>query len=204
MKDITILENFFNDEDVEEARQLIDDESLLKSDVCKKFEHLLRSWHFNPGDNCDKRVILDTRPHLTLQHGMKDMIPSVQNYILKILNRIETCMNVKFQLQRVYLNRQVCGQDVPFHTDDIKYHAYTLLIYIGDITPENYDKAGGDLEFKNKENTRVEPFTQRAVLFRGCIPHRVYAPLLQGVTRISFAFKFFCMSEKVPFFMKYS
>ena len=121
-----------------------------------------------------------------------------------LLNKIEKCINKKLNLWRVYLNRQVCGQDVTFHTDDIKYHAYTLLIYIGDITPENYDKAGGDLEFKNKENTRVEPFTQRAVLFRGCIPHRVYAPLLQGVTRISFAFKFFCMSEKVPFFMKYS
>jgi hypothetical protein len=81
---------------------------------------------------------------------------------------------------------------------------YTLLIYIGDITPENYDKAGGDLEFKNKENTRVEPFTQRAVLFRGCIPHQAYAPLVPGIKRISFAFKFFCMSEKVPFIMNYS
>ena len=204
MKDITILENFFNDEDVEEARQLIDDESLLKSDVCKKFEHLLRSWHFNPGDNCDKRVILDTRPHLTLQHGMKDIIPSVQNYILKILNRIETCMNVKFQLQRVYLNRQVRGQDVTLHTDDTQINAYTLLIYIGDITPENYDKTGGDLEFKDTYNTRIEPFTKRAVLFKGYIPHQAFAPLVPDITRISFAFKFIDTSNELPFSVTYS
>jgi hypothetical protein len=78
------------------------------------------------------------------------------------------------------------------------------LIYIGDITPENYDKAGGDLEFKNKENTRVEPFTKRAVLFKGCIPHQACAPLVPGINRISFAFKFFCMSEKVSFIVNYT
>ena len=191
MKDITIFENFINDEELEEARQFI-------------YTNKVQDWFFHTTDNCDKKFILD------VSHGGVELLhrsivtPSAEKFITRIQNKIEKCINKKLNLWRVYLNRQVCGQDVPFHTDDIKYHAYTLLIYIGDITPENYDKAGGDLEFKNKENTRVEPFTQRAVLFRGCIPHRVYAPLLQGVTRISFAFKFFCMSEKVPFFMKYS
>ena len=191
MKDITIFENFINDEELEEARKFI-------------YTNKVQDWFFHTTDNCDKKFILD------VSHGGVELLhrsivtPSAEKFITRIQNKIEKCINKKLNLWRVYLNRQVCGQDVPFHTDDIKYHAYTLLIYIGDITPENYDKAGGDLEFKNKENTRVEPFTQRAVLFRGCIPHRVYAPLLQGVTRISFAFKFFCMSEKVPFFMKYS
>ena len=191
MKDITILDNFINDEELEEARKFI-------------YTNKVQDWFFHTTDKCDKKSILD------VSHGGVELVhrsivtPSAEKFITRIQNKIEKCINKKLNLWRVYLNRQVCGQDVPFHTDDIKYHAYTLLIYIGDITPENYDKAGGDLEFKNKENTRVEPFTQRAVLFRGCIPHRVYAPLLQGVTRISFAFKFFCMSEKVPFFMKYS
>ena len=191
MKDITILDNFINDEELEEARKFI-------------YTNKVQDWFFHTTDNCDKKFILD------VSHGGVELLhrsivtPSAEKFITRIQNKIEKCINKKLNLWRVYLNRQVCGQDVPFHTDDIKYHAYTLLIYIGDITPENYDKAGGDLEFKNKENTRVEPFTQRAVLFRGCIPHRVYAPLLQGVTRISFAFKFFCMSERVPFFMKYS
>ena len=191
MKDITILDNYINDEELEEARKFI-------------YTNKVQDWFFHTTDNCDKKFILD------VSHGGVELLhrsivtPSAEKFITRIQNKIEKCINKKLNLWRVYLNRQVCGQDVPFHTDDIKYHAYTLLIYIGDITPENYDKAGGDLEFKNKENTRVEPFTQRAVLFRGCIPHRVYAPLLQGVTRISFAFKFFCMSEKVPFFMKYS
>ena len=202
MKDITIFENFINDEELEEARQFI----YVPGTTCKSMHngHKVTEWFFNTDDNCDKKFILDVSDGDNSVGGINDVSPNAKKFITKIQNKIEKCINKKLNLWRVYLNRQVCGQDVPFHIDDIKYHAYTLLIYIGDITPENYDKAGGDLEFKNKENTRVEPFTQRAVLFRGCIPHRVYAPLLQGVTRISFAFKFFCMSEKVPFIMKYS
>ena len=55
------------------------------------------------------------------------------------------------------------------------------------------------MKFKNKENTRIEPFVKRAVLFKGYIPHQIQAPLVPGITRISFAFKLFCMSERLPF-----
>ena len=206
MKDITILENFINDEELEEARQFIGEQSLNLDNKYygEKQPAINRQWYFIPKDNAYKKILIDLRPQRDWPFDMETIIPSAKKFILKIKNRIDKCTNTNFKLERVYLNRRVYGQDGTVHTDDQKPNVYTLLIYIGDITPENYDKAGGDLEFKNKENTRVEPFTQRAVLFRGCIPHRVYAPLLQGVTRISFAFKFFCMSEKVPFFMKYS
>jgi len=113
-------------------------------------------------------------------------------------------MNTKFELQRVYLNRQVHGQDVTLHIDDNNHNAYTLLIYVGDITSENYDKAGGDLEFENKENTRIEPFTKRAVLFKGYIPHKAHGPLVPGLTRISFAFKIVDTSSELPFNVNYS
>jgi hypothetical protein len=93
---------------------------------------------------------------------------------------------------------------VTLHTDHHKPNVYTLLIYIGDITPENYDKAGGDLELKTKENIRVEPFTKRAVLFKGYIPHQAYAPLVPGITRISFAFKIIDTSSELPFSVNYS
>ena len=90
------------------------------------------------------------------------------------------------------------------HVDDERTNAYTLLIYIGDITPENYDKAGGDLELKTKEITRIEPFTKRAVLFKGYIPHQAYAPLVPDITRISMAFKFIDTSNELPFLVNYS
>jgi hypothetical protein len=93
---------------------------------------------------------------------------------------------------------------VTLHIDDQKLNVYTLLIYIGDITPENYDKAGGDLELKTREITRIEPFTKRAVLFKGYIPHQAYAPLVPGLTRISFAFKFRDTSNEIPFNIKYT
>jgi hypothetical protein len=205
MKDITIYENFINDEELEEARQFIGEESLnINGEIYDESKQSLnRQWFFLAIDNAYKKILVDLRPERECAFDMENIIPSAKNFILKIKNRIDKCTNTKFKLERVYLNRQVRGQDVTLHTDDSRANAFTLLIYIGDITPENYDKTGGDLEFKNKENTRIEPFTQRAVLFRGFIPHQAYAPLVPGITRISFAFKFLCMSEKLPFIVNY-
>jgi hypothetical protein len=211
MKDITIFDNFINDEELEEARHFIHSPGT----ICKQIHngHKVTEWFFNEGDNADKKFIIENETKIEgfnttifnpVGGGMDDATPSAKKFITKIQNKIEKCINNKLLLWRVYLNRQVIGQDVVLHTDDIRNHAYTLLIYIGDITPENYDKTGGDLEFKNKENTRIEPFTKRAVLFKGCIPHQAYAPLVPGITRISFAFKFLCMSEKIPFIVNYS
>ena len=193
MKDITIIDNFISDEELKEARQCI----IIPGTTCK-FTHngqMISDWFFNTDDKCDKKFIIDT----TTIGGINNTHPHMRTFILKIQNRIEKYMNKKFTLWRAYLNRQVYGQDVALHTDDNKYHAYTLVLYIGDITRENYDRTGGDLKFKNEENTRIEPFVKRAVLFKGYIPHQIQAPLVPGITRISFAFKLFCMSERLPF-----
>jgi len=209
MKDITIFENFINDEELEEARQFISEESLnLDNKDCGNSE-LNRKWHFIPRDNSYKKLmIVDLGPAAVgctnSPFEMESIIPSAKKFILKMKNRIDKCTNTNFKLERVYLNRQVCGQDVTLHVDDSKLNVYTLLIYIGDITPENYDKAGGDLELKTKEITRIEPFTKRAVLFKGYIPHQAYAPLVPGLTRISMAFKFIDTSNELPFNVNYT
>jgi len=206
MKDITILENFINDEELEEARQFIGEQSLnLDNKVYGENDPSLnRQWYFLPKENVYKKILIDLRPDRSWPYDMENLIPSVKNFILKIQNRIDKCTNTKFDLQRVYLNRQVHGQDVTLHKDDDRPNYYTLLIYIGDITPENYHKAGGDLELKDIENTIVEPFSKRAVLFKGYIPHQAYAPLVPGITRISFAFKFIDTSSELPFIVRYS
>jgi hypothetical protein len=205
MKDITILENFINDEELEEARQFIGEQSLsLDNKYYENQPDINRQWHFVEADNADKKILINLRPEWAWIFNMESIIPSVNKFILKIQNRIEKCTNTNFKLERVYLNRQVHGQDVTLHIDDTKINAYTLLIYIGDITPENYDKVGGDLEFENKENTRVEPFTKRAVLFKGYIPHKAYGPLVPGITRISMAFKLFDTSNELPFIVNYT
>jgi hypothetical protein len=206
MKDITILENFINDEELEEARQFIGEESLNLDNKYygEKQPAINRQWYFVPVDNACKKILIDLRSTRLWAFEMEDIIPSARKFILKIKNRIDKCTNTNFDLERVYLNRQVRGQDVTLHVDDDKPNVYTLLIYIGDITPENYDKAGGYLELKTKEITRVEPFTKRAVLFKGYIPHQAYAPLVPGVTRISMAFKFIDTSNELPFSVNYS
>ena len=206
MKDITILDNFINDEELEEARQFTGEQSLNLYKVVYDENEPVRSrkWVFYPNENVYKKVLIDLRPDRSWPYDMENLIPSAKNFILKIKNRIDKCTNTNFKIERVYLNRQVRGQDVTLHIDDDKPNVYTLLIYIGDITPENYHKAGGDLELKTKEITRVKPFTKRAVLFKGYIPHQAYAPLVPGLTRISMAFKFVDTSNELPFIVKYS
>ena len=206
MKDITIFENFINDEELEEARQFIGEQSLNLDNKYygEKQPAINRQWYFIEADNAYKKILIDLRPQRDWPFDMETIIPSAKKFILKIKNRIDKCTNTNFKLERVYLNRQVRGQDVTLHIDDQKPNVYTLLIYIGDITPENYDKAGGDLELKTKEITRIEPFTKRAVLFKGYIPHQAYAPLVPGLTRISFAFKFIDTSNELPFSARYT
>jgi hypothetical protein len=205
MKDITILDNFINDEELEEARQFIGEQSLsLDNKYYENQPDLNRQWHFHAEDNCDKKSLIDLRPPRGWSFDIETIIPSAKKFILKIKNRIDKCTNTTFKLERVYLNRQVRGQDVTLHTDDSKPNVYTLLIYIGDITPENYDKSGGDLELKTREITRIEPFTKRAVLFKGYIPHQAYAPLVPGLTRISMAFKIIDTSNDLPFIVNYT
>ena len=206
MKDITIIENFINDEELEEVRQFTGDESLNLDGKYYGENHsaINRQWYFIPVDNAYKKILIDLRPSRDWAFDMENIIPSAKNLILKIKNRIDKYTNTKFKLERVYLNRQVLGQDVTLHVDDSKPNVYTFLIYIGDITPENYDKAGGDLELKTKEITRIEPFTKRAVLFKGYIPHQAYAPLVHGLTRISLAFKFIDTSNELPFMVNYT
>mgnify|MGYP003638398109 CR=1 FL=1 len=206
MKDITILDNFINDEELEEARQFIGEESLNLDNKYygENNPAINRQWYFIPEDNCYKKILIDLRSGRDWPFDMENIIPSVKNFILKIENRIKKRFNKEFVLDRVHLNRQVRGQDVTLHIDNDRDNYYTLLIYIGDITSENYGKAGGDLELKTKEITRIEPFTKRAVLFKGYIPHQAYAPLVPGLTRISFAFKFIDTSSELPFSVKYS
>ena len=206
MKDITIFENFINDEELEEARQFIGEESLnLDNKVYDENNPSInRKWVFNEHDNYSKKILIDLTPPRVWAFDMETIIPSAKQFILKIKNRIDKYTDTPFDLERVYLNRQVYGEDGILHTDDHRPNYYTLLIYIGDITPENYDKAGGDLQFKHKENTRVEPFTKRAVLFKGYIPHMGFAPLVPGITRICFAFKFIDTSNELPFIVNYT
>jgi len=204
MKDITIINNFINDEELEEARQFIGEESLNLDNKDYGIPYYNRQWYFVNEDNAYKKIIVNFTPKWKRVFNMENIIPSAKNFILKIENRIKKRFNKEFVLERVYLNRRVYGQDGQIHRDDDRPNYYTLLIYIGDIIPENYDKTGGYLELKTKEITRVKPFTKRAVLFKGYIPHQAYAPLVPGLTRISMAFKFVDTSNELPFIVKYS
>ena len=98
MKDITILDNFINDEELEEARQFIDEESLnLDNKIYdEKQPAINRQWHFLPIDNCDKKILIDLRPETDWAFDMENIIPSAKKFISKIKNRIDKCTNTNF------------------------------------------------------------------------------------------------------------
>ena len=117
MKDITIFENFINDDELEEVRKFIGDESLNLNSKYYGENHpsINRKWFFNEGDNAYKKILIDFRPEREWDYDMENIIISAKKFILKIKNRIDKCTNTKFKLERAYLNRQVLGQDVTLH-----------------------------------------------------------------------------------------
>jgi hypothetical protein len=189
MKPITVYDNFISDEELEEVYQFIH----------KRYpDHEYSfNWCFNTIDNCWKKTLYDVTKY-------KFPCTLIKNFIFKMKNRIEKHTKINFKIAYVYLNRQNYGEDVPMHTDTNRSDGYTFLLYLGDITPENFDKAGGILEFEDDKNTKIEPFIKRAVLFKSYIPHRPFAPLIPGITRISLAIKFVDSSVILPFTVRYS
>lgn len=202
MKDITVFENFLTDEELKEFQQFLDDSAFLHP--IRPNEYCTSRWMFSEIDNCYKKIVVDERPDSYPKFEFSELTPSARIFISKMKDRIEKYVNTNFDLQRIYINRQKCDENVPLHIDDSNPCAYTFLIYVGDITPENFHKTGGVLEFNNKEKTRIEPFSRRAVLFRSDIPHRVFAPAIPDITRISVAFKFLDTSKDFPFIVSYT
>ena len=97
MKDITIFENFINDEELEEARQLIGEESLNLHNKDLGYPELNRIWHFVPEDNNDKKVLFAFIPEsIWPLFDIETIIPSAKKFILKIKNRIDKYTNTNF------------------------------------------------------------------------------------------------------------
>ncbi len=86
MKDITIFENFINDEELEEVRQFIGDESLNLNGKYygEKQPAINRQWYFIPVDNAYKKILIDFRPTRDWAFDMENLVPSAKNFILKI------------------------------------------------------------------------------------------------------------------------
>jgi len=80
MKDITILENFINDKELEEARQFIGEESLNLDNKYygEKQPTINRQWYFDGRDNCYKKALIDLRPKRDWPFDMENIIPSAK------------------------------------------------------------------------------------------------------------------------------
>jgi len=86
MKDIIIFENFINDEELEEVRQFIGEESLnINGEIYDESNPFInRQWFFNPTDNVYKKGLVDLRREREWAFDMESLIPSAKKSFLKL------------------------------------------------------------------------------------------------------------------------
>ena len=114
-------------------------------------------------------------------------------FTVQIKNKIETLLNKKFNINRVYANGQTYGQDGSYHTDDDRQDTYTFCIYISPIEQRMIDDTQGHIFFKlpnNKQLTCIEPVYNRAIMFPSNYLHKgtSFSRYIQTM-RVCIAFK---------------
>jgi len=111
----------------------------------------------------------------------------------ELFNYIQTKLNKRYELLRVYANGHTYGVNGDFHQDSSEDSDYTLLLYMNPWQQTDIDRIGGYTFFKESNNQIlqcVEPLENRAVLFKatqfhkGCAPNRECYDL-----RVTIAFK---------------
>ena len=163
MEGITILDNFINDEELQNVIDAID----------------RSSWKHNG---------ISGLASATFWYA-----EMIQEATLgkQMLTKIEKTFGKKYTISRMYANGQTFGQDGSFHQDDPNDNAYTLLIYVSNITEENVEHIGGFTQFKRDGKIiNVEPYKKRGLFFKSNLFHRGMAPSrICDMLRISFAIK---------------
>jgi hypothetical protein len=163
MEGITILDNFINDEELQDVIDAIN----------------RSSW---------KHIGISGLGGVTFWYA-----EMIQEATLgkQMLTKIEKIFSKKYKIGRMYANGQTFGQDGSFHQDDPDDNAYTLLIYVSDITEENVEYIGGFTHFiQDGKIINVEPYKKRGLFFKSNLFHRGMAPSrLCDLLRISFAIK---------------
>jgi len=89
-------------------------------------------------------------------------------FSLYLKEKIEEYTNRRFQLNRVYINGQVYGQDGAYHQDSESPDDITFLLYINPIPPPEIEIVGGNTSIKIPNEPyllSIEPQYNRLVEF---------------------------------------
>ena len=172
MKDINVINNFVNEEELQEIIDAIHNSS----------------WKYN---QCSDLGSVGDIPKPGIKFWIAELIQEEETIGKKLLTKIEKVFDKKYKIQRLYANGQTFGQDGTFHQDDPADNVYTLLIYISPITIENIEYIGGCTEFKRGVNIiNVEPYKKRGIFFKSNLYHRGMAPCrLSDLLRVTVAMK---------------
>ena len=178
MKDITIFENFINDEELEEVKHAIH----------------RSSWKHRSTSNSTG-----------ITFWVAEMIQE-KTLCKQLVAKIEKLSGKKYKILRFHANGQTFGQDGQFHTDYPDDNVYTLLIYVSPITEENIDEIGAFTQIKRGMNIiNIEPYKKKGLLFKSNMMHRGMAPSrLSDMLRVTLAIKLEEVSEQLPFAVNYT
>ena len=172
--------------------QVYEIDSVLTEEEYKKvyFEFQKYDWHFRAGE-------FDTGSPVPVRTFWQKPLES-SDYIVNLFkNKIETLLNIKLEVGRVYGNGQAHGQSAWVHTDDSQDdgNVYGSMVYY--LTPEWKPYYGGHLIFvdsvENPTNVlkSVFPKSNSAVIFNSTMPHMALEPTVYCLEqRESIAFKF--------------
>ena len=97
------------------------------------------------------------------------------SFVNFIKERIENYFSKKYKINRNYMHIQTFGQDGGYHIDDDNANAYTLCLYISDISDTNMENANGDFLIKipnEKVIICIETFMNRCLFFPSNYRHK--------------------------------
>jgi hypothetical protein len=170
MENIHVIENFLTSSELETAHNIINS---------SKWEYGHKSDDANPLST--PFMIINLIDHPLFSQHLKD--------------KIETTINQKLQLDRVYANGQVFGQNGSFHQDNTALNTLTFCLYLAKIDDKMLDETDGDIIIKVPNNLNfkvcVEPKYNRGVYFPSYYYHKgnAFSRYVQ-VLRICVAWKF--------------
>ena len=171
--------------------QVYEIDSLLTQEEHSKvyIEFQKYNWNFNAGEQINCPVPVRTFWQKPLESS---------EYIVNLLKiKIETILNCKIEVGRVYGNGQAHGQSAWVHTDDSKPdgNVYGSMIYY--LTPNWKPYYGGHLIFIDSVDNPVDvlksvfPKSNSAIIFNSTMPHMALEPTVYCLEqRESIAFKF--------------
>jgi Rps23 Pro-64 3,4-dihydroxylase Tpa1-like proline 4-hydroxylase len=170
MENIHIIENFLSSDELITAHQIINSSK----------------WEYGHKSNTENPL---STPFMIIK------LIDIPFFAQHLKEKIELICNKTLQLDRVYANGQVFGQNGSFHQDNEAPNTLTFCLYLAQIDDHILDEIGGEIMLKLPNNPKfnvcVQPKYNRGVIFPSNYYHKgmAFSRYVQNL-RVCVAWKF--------------